>query len=463
MTHAAHSNFEQRWLAEATRLCEESTGPVDDAAALRVARATGGNLEQRIILRAAHLGSAKGLRSAQGTLRQHAAPLAIGALLLAIGAGAGTASSVLGSGSRPVNIVWALGGLLGLHGLTLLLWLAGRWLSIGQSGSLAGQLWLWLRHRLSKAQPLAWVMQAQFDIARQTRATYWWLGRISHALWLTTLSAALLTLIFLLATRRFGFVWETTILPADVFVRATQMLAALPAALGMAMPDTTMVLNAGGSTAIDADRHAWSRLLVATVLLYGIVPRALLLLLCQAKWRQAQRRFRLDLTLPAYARLRHSLMPDAEHTGICNAAPAHLPEFHAGHRTPDAEGRRCLMALELADDLPWPPPDFPPASDAGRIDNRAARRAALDRLAQHGAGRLLIAIDARLSPDRGTLALIAELSRYANATAIWLYGLPADESRPQYWREGLASIDLSAEHVFDNRAAARGWLEAPDD
>ncbi|MBT0964176.1 DUF2868 domain-containing protein [Denitromonas iodatirespirans] len=459
---AATATFEQRWLAEAVRLSEDSAGPADDASALRAARAAGGDLEQRIVTRASNLSSADRLRTAQGARRQHTAPLMVATLLLAAGAGSGAAGTVLGDGSRPVNIVWALSGLLGLHVLTLLLWLIGRWVPIGQSGSLAGQLWLWIRQRLSKAQPLAWVMQAQFEIARQARATYWWLGRLSHALWLTTLCTALLTLFFLLATRRYGFVWETTILPADTFVRLTQALALLPAALGITVPDATMVLNAGGSTAVDADRHAWSGLLVSALLLYGIVPRALLLLLCHFKWRQAQRRFRLDLTLPAYARLKNRLMPDTESAGICSAAPAKLPEFHAGHRTPGADHQRCLMALELADDLPWPPTDFPPAHDAGRIDSRETRHQALDQLAQHGAGRLLIAIDARLSPDRGALALIAELSRYADTTGAWLYGLPADVGRVRHWHEGLASIDLAAEHVFESRAAARDWLEAPN-
>ncbi|KAA3652888.1 MAG: DUF2868 domain-containing protein [Proteobacteria bacterium] len=453
--------FEQRWLAEATRLREHALGPADDAAAVRAARAGAGKLEQRLLFRAAALAEKNGLLGALTHRKQHAAYILLVAGVLALMAGATAATAVLGDGGRPVNVVWAMGGLLGLNTLTLLLWLAGRWLPVGQSGSLIGHLWLRLQQKLGDTQPIAWVIQAEADIARQRRATFWWLGRISHAMWLTTLFGALVTLIFLLATRRYGFVWETTILPPEVFVRLTQALGALPAALGASMPDARMVLDAGGATPVDADRHAWSAWLVATLVVYGIGPRAACLALCHYQWRRARQAFRLDLTLPHYLTLQARLQPDSEHTGIRSQAPAHLPRFHAGHRDGPDDGGPCLMALELADDLPWPPPGFPPTRDAGRIDSREARHQALDQLALHGAERLLVAIDARLSPDRGALALIAELSRYASDTAVWSYGVPADPARQQHWRDGLAQIDLPASRHFETEAAARQWLEPP--
>lgn len=451
--------FEQRWLAEATRLREHALGAADDTGAVRAARAGAGDLEQRLARRAMVMAEKNGLLGALSARRQHTTPVALVALALALAAGAAAASAVLGDGSRPVNVVWAIGGLLGLHLLTLLLWLAGRCLPVGQSGGLAGHLWLRLQQRLGGTHPVTWVVQAQAGIARQTGATFWWLGRFSHALWLTSLCAALVTLIFLLATRRYGFVWETTILPADAFVRLTEILGALPAALGATLPDARMVLEAGGATPIDADRQAWSTWLVAALVLYGVVPRALLLLLCQYRWRRAQHAFRLDLTLPHYLTLQGRLMPDSELTGIRSQAPAQLPSFHAGHRHTAIDGGHCFMALELADDLPWPPPGFSADLDGGRIDSREARHRALDQLALHGAGRLLIAIDARLSPDRGALALIAELSRYAGDTAVWCYGVPTDPARAQHWRDALAQIDLPTTHIFESEAAAHQWLE----
>ncbi|TVO52234.1 DUF2868 domain-containing protein [Denitromonas halophila] len=458
--HDPLTAFEQRWLAEATRLREEVTGPADDTMAVRRARATGGDLEHRILARAATLGERSGLMSAIHSRRQHIRLIALIAMTIAIMGGAGAASAVLGDGTHPVNVIWAISGLLGFHAITLLLWLIGRWLPLGASGSLAGQLWLQLQARLGAGPALTSVLQAHSSIAQQTGASYWWLGRVSHALWLATLSAALLTLVFLLATRRYGFVWETTILPADVFVQLTQILGALPAALGITMPDATMVLNAGETSGIDADRHAWSAWLVASVLLYGALPRAAALVICQFRWHRAQRAFRLDLDLPAYATLQARLMPNVEHSGISSAAPARLPSFHAAHHTTGAGDGRCLMALELADDLAWPPTGFSRAFDAGRIDSRDARHQALDHLAQHSAERLLLAIDARLSPDRGALALIAELSRYADDTAVWFYGQPADTTRMAHWRDGLQQIGLADDHIVDSADLARAWVEA---
>ncbi len=460
-TRTLLNRFEQRWLAEAARLREGTLGPADDASAIRRACAAGGDFEQRILSRAATLAEGNGLMTAITDRRQHTALIVVVALIATIIAGAGAASAVLGDGTRPVNLIWAISGLLGFHCITLLLWLVGRWLPLGASGSVAGQLWLRIQAHFGAGHPLAWLIQGKISIARQTGASYWWLGRISHALWLITLSAALVTLIFLLATRHYGFVWETTILPAEVFVQLTHTLGALPAALGISMPDAAMVLNAGGTRGVDADRHAWSAWLVASLLLYGVLPRAALLLLCQLRWRRAQHTFRLDLSLPGYATLQGRLMPDVEHSGIRSAAPASLPSFHATHRAAGGGSGHCLMALELADDLAWPPTGFSSALDAGRIDSREARHLALDHLALHGAQKLLIAVDPRLSPDRGALALIAELSRYADDTAVWLYGQPDAAARIGHWRDGLRQIDLASDHIVDTSDAARAWLEGP--
>ncbi|WP_423056612.1 DUF2868 domain-containing protein [Achromobacter xylosoxidans] len=127
-------------------------------------------------------------------------------------------------------------------------------------------------------------------------------------------------------------------------------------------------------------------------------------------------------------------------------------------------GQPVLMGLELPADLHWPPA-VPAASirQAGNLDTREQRNHLLDALSQAAASRLLIACDARQTPDRGTLALIAELAAHAGQTRVWLLAPAAADTREALWRERLAALGLAAGAVFGPGAAALAWLEQGHD
>ncbi len=111
-----------------------------------------------------------------------------------------------------------------------------------------------------------------------------------------------------------------------------------------------------------------------------------------------------------------------------------------------------------------------------------------------------MAVDARQTPDRGSLGLIAELADHAQSVRVWLAGVeasavadphagagsggqrgtdaaagPAPAGRLRQWREGLAGIGLGGTGaagqggadagvaVFTDAAAARAWLEHGDE
>ena len=76
---------------------------------------------------------------------------------------------------------------------------------------------------------------------------------------------ALITMLVQLSTRRYGFVWETTILSDTVFVSLTQHLGALPAALGIAMPDADVVLRAATPNQLPTDRQLWAAWLISAL------------------------------------------------------------------------------------------------------------------------------------------------------------------------------------------------------
>ncbi len=460
-TTSRFSAFESRWLAEALRLREAASGPLEDADAARAARRAAGDVEQRILVRAQLLGEREGLTRAIAGWRPHAR-LLLGVLAVAaLFSGFGVAVAVLGDGSRPVNVVWALSGLLGVHLLSLLFWFVSLWLGGREAGGALGHVWLWLSTRIRTSQLQAQVGAALAAWLGRSGLLRWWLGAVTHGLWLAALTGALAGLLITLAARRYGFVWETTILPTEAFVQVIRRLGWLPAQLGFAIPDAAAV-RAGGTGAVqdEAARIAWSSWLIGCMVVYGIVPRLLFWLACSAAFVSGRRRLRLDLGLPGYAALVARLAPASERIGVTDAAPATLPHAHVGtaHRVDGHDA--VLLGLELRPDVRWPPPLPLNARAAGVIDSREQRHRTLAQLSAAPPARLLIAVDPRLSPDRGSLEFIAELSRPAGDCRVWLIRPDAadDPERRQHWRTSLHSSGLDAAAVIEDAQAALDWL-----
>jgi hypothetical protein len=449
------------WLTEAIRLREEQAGPLEDLEANRLARRDGGTLATRITHRAASLARRDGVDTALRHWQQGARLALIALAVLALFSGAGLAFTALGDGLRPVNVFWALGSLLGLDVLLLLSWALGLLLS-GEHGASLGRLWLWLSEKLARDAKAAHLGPALVLLLQRHRLNRWLLGALIHGLWLLAMLSALALCLLLLATRRYGFVWETTLLNADTFVTLTQALGALPELLGFNVPDAEMI-RASGDTAVnlEATRQAWAAWLVGVLVVYGVLPRLLLWALCLWRWRRGCRQLRIDLDLPGHARLREALMPSSERLGISDAAPAAWPEAEAANGQAANQGA-VMVAIELDDQQPWPPALPATVQDAGILDSRESRQRLLEQLTRFPPARLVIACDPRRSPDRGSLALVAELARSAGATRVWLLPAPAgqqlDTERLDDWH-----VALNALHLPHSQQPGLSWLEHGDD
>ncbi len=377
--------------------------------------------------------------------------------------GFGAALAVLGDGGRPVNVVWTLGGLLGVHLFSLLLWAGGLGLGGEASGGAFGRAWLWLSRKVAPGDSDAvLVPRALLGLLAPAGLVRWWLGAVTHGLWLVALCGASLGLFVAFSVRSYGFVWETTILPAEAFVAFVEGLGRMPAWLGFSIPDAETI-RASGARIIDdeAGRLAWSSWLFGCMVVYGIMPRALLWAGCLVRLRAGCRSVRLDLSLSPYAGLIRRLAPESERIGITDAAPDALPasRVHAPHSV--SGGAAILVGLELQGVDDWPPALVEPVMDLGVLDSREQRRATLARLEADPPARLLVACDAGLSPDRGSLGLIAELSRHAGECRIWLVApaVARDPERIGHWRDALERAGLRPQAVFTEREAALAWIE----
>lgn len=449
------------WLTETIRLREEHAGPLDDPEANRVARSAGGDLLARIQRRALWLAERDGLSDALRHWLQGARLALLVLAVLAVVSGAGLAFAALGNGQAPVNVFWALGSLLGLNLILLLSWALGL-VFAGEHGATLGRLWLWLSEKLARDAKAAQLAPALLLLLQRHKLNRWALGVLVNGVWLLAMFSALVILLALMATRRYGFVWETTLLGADTFVTLTQALGALPALLGFNVPTVEMIRASGDAALnIESARQAWATWLVGVLVVYGLLPRLLLALLCLWRWKRGRARLHLDLNLPGYAQLRERLMPTSERLGISDAAPEQLHHEQSTASELQSEGA-LLVAIELDGQRPWPPSLPKTVSDAGILDSRESRQRLLEQLSRFPAARLVIACDPRRSPDRGSLALIAELARNASATRIWLLQAPPGEAldaeRLGDWHVALQQLELPYADC-----APLNWLETGHD
>jgi hypothetical protein len=457
----APNKLQRLWLTEAIRLREEHAGLLEDNEANRRARADGGTLAQRIQARALFLAQRDGQLQALWHWRQGAQLALAALLLLALLSGIGLAGAALGDGQRAVNVFWALGSLLGLNLLLLLGWVLGLLLSRDNAGAL-GRLWLWLSDKLARDASAVQLAPALLVLLQRQRLSRWGLGVLVHGVWLLASLATLATLLLLLSTRRYGFIWESTILGGETFIGLTQAIGTLPALLGFSLPDAELIRASGDSALLsESARHSWAGWLVGVLLVYGLLPRLLLASLCLWRWRRGCAALRLDTELPGYALLRERLQPSSERLGICDAAPAQPHQLQTGAGPLQSQGA-LLVAIELDSHRAWPPALPESIANAGVVDSREQRQRLLEQLSRFPPARLAIACDPQRSPDRGSLALLAELARGAGATRIWLLPPPPgealDSARLDDWQQALDQL-----HLAHSDSAPLTWLETGHD
>ena len=456
------SPLQRLWLTETVRLREEHAGLLDDLEANRRARSSAGDLSTRLQNRALWLAERDGLLSAMQHWLQGARLALLVLAVLAVLSGAGLAFAALGDGQTPVNVFWALGSLLGLNLILLLSWALGL-LFAGDHGASLGRLWLWLSEKFARDAKAAQLAPALLLLLQRRKLNRWALGTLVNGLWLLAMLSALVMMLLLMATRRYGFIWETTILGADIFVATTRALGALPNWLGFSVPTVEMIRISNDTSLYNNElvRQAWAVWLVGVVLIYGVIPRLLLAAFCLWRWKSGRNALQLDLNLPGYSQLRERLMPSSERLGVNDIAPEQLHNVQAGHTDLQTDGA-LIVAIELDDQHPWPPKLPPTVKDAGILDSRESRQKLLEQMTRFPPARLTIACDPRRSPDRGSLALIGELARSARETRIWLLQAPPgqalDADRLGDWHVALEKLGLPFA-----ASAPLNWLETGHD
>ena len=426
-------------ITEAVQLIEQA-GPLEDAAAMRSAMSLA-DPAARIARRAAVLGQRIGLQTELARARHWAPWVALALMAVVVLAGLALSGSVVGAGDRRINIMVALVSLLGLHTLTLLLWLAGLgWPATSLNISFGG-LWMALTARIAggKQGQAPVLLRAATRLLARAKLLPWAFGFVSHGIWALSFVVVLASLLFALAFRRYTLGWETTILDPALFVETVRLLGLAPGWLGFPVPDASAVLAPVAGAAAQRD---WALWLTGCIVVYGLLPRVTLALVCALIWRRRKSRLRPDLEAPYYRQLgmRFDALAPAS---IVDADPGAVhPRAPTGLSAGETRDARMVVGFELPPEAAWPPPDLP-AGDGPvlRVDGSAdQRRALLDAAAQLRPRTLVMVCHAASSPDRGTERLLRELLGHCGECRLRLYG--GDAAARRRWQRWLVDSGL---------------------
>ena len=314
-----------------------------------------------------------------------------------------------------VNFFYVLVCLLGFHSLMLLGWLAMTLINQGKQSS------NWFASFVSPS----YLIRGKDDVTQAAVNLYerqlqhsgmrWYLGRFSHQLWLATLTGMLLAIIFLLIVRQYSFSWESTLLSDQALITLTQVLGWLPSMVGFDVPDSTAIVQSRLVTdamPLSVARQ-WAGLLVGSLLMYGIVPRAIAWAFCALMFRR--KKMRLDIKLPYYQKILNFWQRHVVDADDFKEAPAPIAP-----KAQVSAGKKLVALLEYpAEQNQWWQSGFDTGitdttdiENFGILDDRedmARLKAYLD----VNPVQVLLGIHFKALPDRGTLRKLDQIANHA--------------------------------------------------
>ncbi len=314
-----------------------------------------------------------------------------------------------------VNFFYVLVCLLGFHTIMLLGWLVMTLINQGKPSS------NWFANFVSPS----YLIRGKDDVTKAAVDLYerqlqhsgmrWYLGRFSHQLWLATLTGMLLAIIFLLIVRQYSFSWESTLLSDQALITLTQVLGWLPSMVGFDVPDSTAIIQSRLVT--DAMpltvARQWAGLLVGSLLMYGIVPRAIAWAFCALMFRR--KKMRLDIKQPYYQKILSFWQRQVVDADDFNEVPVPIAPKAAV-----SAGKKLVALLEYPaeQDNWWQSglnSDINMDDDIknfGIIDDRDDMARLKTYLDSHPV-QVLLGIHNKALPDRGTLRKLDQIAAHA--------------------------------------------------
>ncbi|MGE6245943.1 DUF2868 domain-containing protein [Psychrobacter proteolyticus] len=320
--------------------------------------------------------------------------------------------------SNVVNFFYVLVCLLGFHTIMLGGWLVMTLINRDQQSPSWFASFVSPNYLIRGKDDVTKAAVDLYERQLQHSGMRWYLGRFSHQLWLATLTGMLLAIIFLLIVRQYSFSWESTLLSDQALVSLTQILGWLPSMVGFDVPDSTAIAQSRLVTEampLSVARQ-WAGLLVGSLLMYGIVPRAIAWAFCAMMFRR--KKMRLDIKQPYYQKILNFWQRHVVDADDFTEAPAPI----APKATVSA-GKKLVALLEYpADQDKWwqsglggSNHGFEQSSeveDFGIVDDRDDMVRLKNYLDDHPV-QVLLGIHSNALPDRGTLRKLDQIAAHA--------------------------------------------------
>lgn len=347
-----------------------------------------------------------------------------------------------------VNFFYVLVCLLGFHTLMLFGWLVFTFINRSKQSA------NWFASLVSPS----YLIRGKDDVTQAAITLYeqqlehsgmrWYLGKFTHQLWLATLMGMLFAIIFLLIVRQYSFSWESTLLSDNTLISLTHALGWLPSKVGFAVPDSEAITQSrlvSDALPLSVARQ-WAGLLIGSLLVYGIVPRALAWIFCALMFRS--QKMRLDIKLPYYQKIIHfwqRKVVDADDFREVIAPVAPKAKISAG--------KKLAVLLEYpSDNEKWWQTgsainDNEAVENFGIVDDRDDIARLISYLDEHPV-QVLLGIHSEALPDRGTLRKLDQIAAHAKQGLIVQLLNTNNENtdnamlRYQQWQTALAARQI---------------------
>ena len=225
----------------------------------------------------------------------------------------------------------------------------------------------------------------------------------------------LLAIVFLLIVRQYSFSWESTLLSDQALITLTQILGWLPSMVGFGVPDSTAIVQSRLVTdamPLSVARQ-WAGLLVGSLLMYGIVPRAIAWAFCALMFRR--KKMRLDIKQPYYQKILNFWQRHVVDADDFKEAPAPIAP-----KATVSTGKKLVALLEYPSEqnnwwlegLDANINDNSEIEDFGIVDDRDDMDRLTSYLDKHPV-QVLLGIHSKALPDRGTLRKLDRIAEHA--------------------------------------------------
>lgn len=313
--------------------------------------------------------------------------------------------------SQTVNFFYLLIALLGWHSMTLIFWcIRPKTHLAGFIGLLVDKFW---QKQTKDGSLRAYAYQVLYNTQKPSLA--WRLSKLIHKNWLSGLFGNILALLTLFLFKHYQFFWESTILPHGIFVKLVHFIGFVPSVLGFDL------------SLINAHTLAW--LVLISIVLYAMIPRALAYLYTLFKYRQFD--FEIDSNLYYYEHLLYKFKQQVIDKDDY-VAPSIKPA-----QAVVSKDKKTVASLERAILEPFWFQYGAGANvlDIGVIDEQAD----FDRLKRTVAvteSQVYLGVDKAILPDRGVLRKLETIASIARFGLV--VELVGDGDYGKEWQEALA-------------------------